>query len=77
MKRLVLVTLLTASMLCAKTHVEQTHHSHKKLWIAIGVTVATGVLAGSLAAQHRGSQPATAIPDLKRITCAICSGTAK
>lgn len=77
MKRLVLITLLTASMLCAKTHVGQTRHSHKKLWIAIGVTVAAGVLAGSLAAQHRGSQPTAAVPDLKRITCAICSGKAQ
>lgn len=77
MKKLVLITTLFTYTLCASTRVETAHKSHKKLWIFIGVSVASGVLAGTLANQHRPTQPATVVPNLKRITCSICSGKAQ
>lgn len=89
MKRILVIALLSTSLLTAKdrqnvdpTYVANTtehiHHSHKKMWISIGIVVGAGVLAGTLGNRPRQAayQPA-ATPDLKLITCNICTGTAK
>lgn len=89
MKRILTIALLSASLLAAKdrtadptytaTTTEHVRHSHKKMWISIGIVVGAGVLAGTLGNRPRQAayQTPAATPDLKLITCNICSGTAK
>lgn len=88
MKRIITIALLSISLLAAKDHqpdptyvantTEHIHHSHKKMWISIGIMVGAGILAGTVGNRPRqAAYQAPATPDLKAITCAICTGTAK
>lgn len=77
MKRLLICTLLCVSLLSGKERLETHHKSHKRLILTIIAVAATGVTIGVLESR-RGNQQATyQTPDLKRITCAICSTKAQ
>lgn len=100
MKQTIALTLLTASLLSAKTqqigpNIEimqnsdgsytyiktdapaMAHHSHKKMWISIGIIAGTAVLAGTLGSRPRQTIAPDTHSNLKLITCGECTGKAQ